>query len=557
MNPSELVQELERRQKEEKLRYFYAPDKPVHWKQFEWHKCQKRNKWTLSGNRTGKTVGGAIEMVVSMLGESARKYIKSWQDEFKQAYEPMITRFKGHSEAWVVSVSNEVQRDVAQKELLKWLPKNEIASINAREGKRDDPENAVLDFIVLNNGNTIGFKSVDQGRTKFQGTSKKLIWFDEEPPKEIYDECMMRTLDCQGYIIGTMTPLLGLTFVYDDIYLNETKPIANQDPEIHCAQWSWEDNPYLDESERARLEGMYTEAELEARKRGHFIMPGACVFDKLALLKMQDKCYPGERGNLIWDEKQKKVTWDSYSQGEYEVWFHPYTIDADGKKTPTKDEYLNADDVAEGLEHGDYSVASVINRTQLRLDAVWHGHIDADVFGDRILRLQAYYNIPLLVPERNKDGAVTVNELKKHDVTIYRTMVFDKEYDEERETIGWLTTPKTRPFVVNAIKKAVREGYLRIYWRRFVDEAMNFIRHPDGKEAARSGYWDDVIMMMGIGMHVHETSPLTNDLPAPKVPGGKPKEITGWKSDGTFLHPSILEDRKKAQEKDEWAEEDW
>jgi phage terminase large subunit-like protein len=548
MNPSDIVQELERRQKEEKLRYFYTPDKPVHIKQFHWHINTKRNKWALGGNRTGKTVGGALQAVLYSLGEGARKYLKSWPQEFREAYEPLITRFKGHVEGWVVSLSNEVQRDVAQKEILKWLPKDEIEEIKAREGKKDDPENAILDFIILKNGNIIGFKSCDQGRAKFQGTSKHWVWFDEEPPKEIYDECMMRTLDVKGNIFGTMTPLMGLTFVYDDIYLNDNKPIDKQDPEVHCAQWSWEDNPFLDVSERKRLEGMYSEAELEARKQGRFIMPGACVFDKLALLKMQDKCYPGERGNLIWDVKHKKVTWDSYNQGEYEIWFHP-------NKT---DEYLNSDDVAEGLEHGDYSVASVINRTQLRLDAVWHGHIDADVFGERILRLQAYYNIPLLVPERNKDGAVTVNELKKHDVTIYRTMVFDKEYDEERETIGWLTTSKTRPLVVNAIKKAVREGYLKIYWRRFVDEAMNFIRHPDGKEAARSGYWDDVIMMMGIGMHVHETSPLTNDLPAPKVPGGKPKEITGWKSDGSFLHPSILEDRKKAQEKDEWKDdEDW
>jgi hypothetical protein len=50
----------------------------------------------------------------------------------------------------------------------------------------------------------------------------------------------------------------------------------------------------------------------------------------------------------------------------------------------------------------------------------------------------------------------------------------------------------------------------------------------------------------------------TADFPSPSVPGDKPKEITGLRSDGTFLHPSILEDRKKAQEKDEWKdEEDW
>jgi phage terminase large subunit-like protein len=544
MNPSELVQELDRRRREEKLRYFYAPNKPVHVKQIKWHTNRKRNKWALGGNRTGKTVGGASQGVIYSLGDKARKYLESWPIEFKEAYEPLITRFKGHVEGWVVSLTNEVQRDVAQKEILKWMPKCEIKNYEMRQGRKDDPETGIIDFIELVNGNIIGFKSCDQGRAKFQGTSKHWIWFDEEPPKEIYDECMMRTMDVQGDIFGTMTPLLGLTYIYDNIYLNDTKPIDKRDTEISCEQWSWDDNPFLSNEEKKRLEAALDPAELEARKSGKFLMPGACVFDKLALMRMQDKCYAGERGNLEWDGK--KVKWEPDNQGEYEIWFHPNE----------HDEYLNADDVAEGLEHGDYSVAGILNRNQLRLDAVWHGHIDADVFADRILRLEAYYNKPILAPERNKDGAVTISVLKKQDVSIYHTTVYEKEYDQERETIGWLTTTKTRPYVVSAIKTAVREGHLKIYWKRFVDEAMNFIRHPDGKEAARAGYWDDCILMMGILMHVHNTTPLIKDLPPPSVPG-KPTEKAGWKSDGSFIHESILQDRERAAEKEEWESEEW
>jgi phage terminase large subunit-like protein len=546
MNPIELVQELERRRREEKLRYFYAVDKPIHRKQMEWHLCGKRNAWTLSGNRTGKTVAGAVKGLLYALGEDARKYLSSWPGEFREAYEPLITRFTGHVEGWVVSLTNEVQRDVAQKEILKWLPKKEIKSASTRIGRQDDLENAVIDTIVLNNGSVIGFKSCDQGRAKFQGTSKHWIWFDEEPPKEIYDECMMRTLDCQGDMFGTMTPLLGLTFVYDDIYLNDTKPIDKQDKEIFCVQWSWDDNPFLNDDEKKRLESTLDSAELEARKAGHFLMPGACVFDKMALSEMLDKCYPGERGNLEWDEKKKKVKWEKDLQGEYEIWFHPNDTD----------EYLNADDVAEGLEHGDYSVAGILNRNKLRLEAVWHGHIDPDVFADRIHRLEVYYHKPLLAPELNNDGKVVVNELKKLDVSIYHSTVYDKEYDEEREKIGWLTSPQTRPYVVSSIKTAVREGYLQIYWKRFVDEAMAFIRHKDGKQAARDGYWDDAVMMMGIMMHVHNTTPLLKELPPPTVPG---KEVTPQydRTDPKYVHPSVLEDRRKAKEKEEWKEEEW
>jgi phage terminase large subunit-like protein len=547
MNPIELINELDRRRREEKLRYFYAVDKPVHVKQFHWHLCGKRNAWALGGNRTGKTVAGSIKGLLYGLGETARKYIEAWPVDFKEAYEKLITRFTGHVEGWVVSLTNEVQRDVAQKEILKWLPKKEIKNIEMRQGRKDDPENGIIDFIELINGNIIGFKSCDQGRAKFQGTSKHWIWFDEEPPKEIYDECMMRTMDVQGDIFGTMTPLMGLTFVYDDIYLNDTKPIDKQDREIHCEQWTWNDNPFLSDDEKKRLEAALDPAELEARKSGKFLMPGACVFDKMALSEMADKCYLGERGNLEWVDK-KKVRWEPDPQGEYEIWFHPNDTD----------EYLNADDVAEGLEHGDYSVAGILNRNKLRLEAVWHGHIDPDVFADRIHRLEVYYHKPLLAPELNNDGKVVVNELKKLDVSIYHSVVYDKEYDQEREKIGWLTSPQTRPYVVNAIKTAVRERYLKIYWKRFVDEAMNFIRHPDGKQAARSGYWDDAVMMMGIMMHVHNTTPILKDLPPPAVPGSTGSKSTGTYGDPGWVHPSILEDKRRTQENEEWDnEDDW
>ena len=46
----------------------------------------------------------------------------------------------------------------------------------------------------------IGFKSCDQGREKFQGTSLDYGWFDEEPPYDIYTECRMRVVrDLRGF----------------------------------------------------------------------------------------------------------------------------------------------------------------------------------------------------------------------------------------------------------------------------------------------------------------------------------------------------------------------
>lgn len=59
----------------------------------------------------------------------------------------------------------------------------------------------------------LGFKSFDQGRKKFQGTSKHFVWLDEEPPEDVYTECITRLMTMNGHMICTFTPLEGATKV--------------------------------------------------------------------------------------------------------------------------------------------------------------------------------------------------------------------------------------------------------------------------------------------------------------------------------------------------------
>ena len=210
--------------------YNYNRGGSVHKKQIAFHKCLKRNRWVFGGNRSGKTECGAVEAVYMARG--IHPYRPNRKDVF----------------GWVVSLSREVQRDVAQSKVLKYLPKSWIADVVMSSGRKDDYENGVIDQIKIKNVfgglSTIGFKSCDQGREKFQGSSLDFVWFDEEPPEDVYRECKMRVLDKKGDIFGTMTPLKGLTFVYDEIYLNS----ANSD-EVWCEFIEWADNPFLDKDE--------------------------------------------------------------------------------------------------------------------------------------------------------------------------------------------------------------------------------------------------------------------------------------------------------------------
>ena len=237
----------------------YNKGKKVHNKQLEFHKCTKRNRWVFGGNRSGKTECGAVESV----------WLARGNHPFKKN--------KDGVSGWVVSLSKQVQRDVAQSKILHYLDPDWIEDIVMDSGSKDFAENGVIDHILIKNEfgglSKIGFKSCDQGREKFQGTSLDFVWFDEEPPYDIYAECKMRVFDKKGEIFGTMTPLKGLTWVYDEIYLNE-----HNNSEVWCSQMEWADNPYLDQGEINALKSSLSEEELEARCYGKFLTHGGLVY---------------------------------------------------------------------------------------------------------------------------------------------------------------------------------------------------------------------------------------------------------------------------------------
>ena len=256
----EIDNELKKRREKDNLSH-YNEGKLIHYKQLEFHKNPKRNRWVFGGNRSGKTECGAVETVYFACG--IHPYRKNKQNVY----------------GWVVSLSRQVQRDVAQEKILHYLNPKYIEKIVMVSGSKESPESGMIDFIVVKNalGGTskIGFRNCEQGREKFQGASLDFVWFDEEPPYDIYLECKMRVLDKKGDIFGTMTPLKGLTWVYNEIYLNEGK--SN---EVWCEHMQWEDNPFLDKNEIENLSSSMSKDELEARKYGRFINSSGLVYSE-------------------------------------------------------------------------------------------------------------------------------------------------------------------------------------------------------------------------------------------------------------------------------------
>lgn len=168
----------------------------------------------MMANRVGKTLGlGGYEMACHLTG----LYPDWWKGR----------RFPHAIGAWAAGKTNETTRDIIQAALLG--EKVEAGSRRGVDGRGIIPgqllgrptwKQGVPDLVdtirvkhVSGYWSDLGFKSYIQGRGSFEGTGKHAIWLDEEPPTDIYGECLIRTATTQGIIILTFTPLEGMSHV--------------------------------------------------------------------------------------------------------------------------------------------------------------------------------------------------------------------------------------------------------------------------------------------------------------------------------------------------------
>ena len=204
------------------------------------HKCKKRNRLGLWRQTVrARRSAGAVEAV--WMARGVHPYRRNRQNVF----------------GWVVSLSQQVQRDVAQRKVLSYLRpiRSSISSCSAA-GRTARPR---ASSIRSSSGTSRAARASSASRAairagkSFKGVLSISSWFDEEPPKDIYEECLMRVFDRRGDIFGTMTPLKGLTFLYDEIYLNK-----KNNPEVWYEFMEWADNPYLSKREIALWSARWT-----------------------------------------------------------------------------------------------------------------------------------------------------------------------------------------------------------------------------------------------------------------------------------------------------------
>lgn len=230
-----------------------------HQKQFVFHNSNKHGKLYIGGNRSGKTTGGVTEGIWRALGT--------------HPYRPELNSL-GPTRGRVVGVDfQKGVQAIILPQYKQWLYPSALVN-----GNWSDSWNAGTWTLTLSTGSTIEFMSYDQDLDKFAGTSRHWVHFDEEPPQPVWVECMARLIDTNGDYWITMTPVEGMTWIYDDLYEpNYLK--AQEDQSILVVEINTTENPYLDEEAiQSFVDTLNDDEDVTVRISGGFVRKGGLIY---------------------------------------------------------------------------------------------------------------------------------------------------------------------------------------------------------------------------------------------------------------------------------------
>lgn len=218
-----LLEEAERRRNRRKFYAMYPDGGPLRRELYPKHMAYfaagaaHAERGMIAANRVGKTWGvGAYELTCHLTG----LYPDWWVGK----------RFDGPVNTWAAGDTSQTTRDVIQfaltgvggegsdGELGTGMIPGDLLGRPALARGIAGAFDTIPVTHVSGGTSIVGMKSYDQGRKKFQGTAKHVLWLDEEPPSDVYTECLTRIMTVNGVLMCTFTPLEGATDVVN-LYL--------------------------------------------------------------------------------------------------------------------------------------------------------------------------------------------------------------------------------------------------------------------------------------------------------------------------------------------------
>ena len=177
-------------------------------------------------------------------------------------------------------------------------------------------------------------------------------------------------------------------------------------------------------------------------------------------------------------------------------------------------DYMVVADVARG-DGKDFSGCHVIDVETNTQIAEYRGQLAPKEFGYFLTGLATEYNNAMLVVENASIGWATLDAVIERG---YRNLYHSPKSDQltaesylkvfegnSDMTPGFTMSMRTRPLCINKLREFIGDQSLIIRSKRLLSEMRTFIWR-NGRPEAQSGYNDDLVMPMAVGMFLRDTA---------------------------------------------------
>ena len=286
-----LLQEVELLKRLNPMQFYEPPSR----KHAEFMASRAGVRAIFGGNRSAKTTTAIADDIVQM---SPLELLPEHLHQFKHGECPFYVRV-------MTPDMERTMKPVIHHKLREWLPQALIP------GGFDKHYNKQAQCLQLECGCRFDFLSYEMALDKFGGAALHRCHYDEEPPEDIREECLMRLVDFDGDELFSMTPLKGLTWSHKQI-------LKNTDPDVFKITVSMRDNPHLNPRGVNRKLKLLSEDARRMREQGEFHNAAGYVYPEVkawTVHRAPDETYRAYDTLVAIDPGIRKagLTWTSWT----------------------------------------------------------------------------------------------------------------------------------------------------------------------------------------------------------------------------------------------------
>ena len=284
-----------------------------------------------------------------------------------------------------------------------------------------------------------------------------------------------------------------------------------------------------------------------------FISSGLPAFQRLSILAQERNICPPKYTGVMTDRSQPGSKPRPDLQPQYKGWLSIWRLPEDGHQ------YVLGVDTSEGIRGGDFACVQVVDMGTMEQVAIIHGMVDPWTLAYQINLLGRWYNNAVVAVEVANTGRAVQDYLIR--IFTYPNLhVWQGRQDAVKmhmgKTYGWETNVWSRPYLIEAGRRAVDTKLVTIHDASTLEELHHFSRSDTGKYEASTGH-DDRVLALLIALRSREE----NYAPARKLivnteyslsPGTTiggvriVHSLDGRMENRAKLHKQLTQDAKKA-----------